>query len=317
MAFQHLPYGTSDAVLKLCDDTTDTLSFHQVIEWCLNQKWRCVCGQEPCLCREQILYRGHEKSDWPIRPSIARFRKTAGAFGSAGNPKDALNGARERMLEHLRFEAPFRDEELGLPAADREIDLGDRDIEPEVRERILLHWEMVGQHYGIPTRLLDWSESLFTALFFAYGGWSWIDLGSTDKPCVWCLNKEKVERGGVLLRSEDEKRSATLADYWRYPDAIRVIPRGRFVNPRQRIQTGWFTYMRDCFKPLEEYIEEKSQWFEAGTLIKIEMRADEQRDALTMLSAGGSRAAVIRGDIEGISKDAVNRHLRFMFEKIV
>jgi hypothetical protein len=306
MAFKLLPFSSSQTIQRLIDDTKPDgdfdISFHQAIDWCLSQ-------------HEFFLYRGHEKSDWPIRASIARFRKSDSA--PDGALEDLLGAARENMIEYLRFEAPFRDEEVGLSASDREQDLDSMEPESEDKDRILLHWEMVAQHYGIPTRLLDWSESLLTAIFFAYGGWSWIDLERDERPCVWCLNREKIRSGGIKMRSKAEGHTATLAEYWRYSDAIRVVPRGRFVNPRQRTQTGWFTYMRRSSLSIEEYLEEKAAFFDEGTLIKIDLRPDEQRDVLKMLAMGGTRAAVIRGDIEGISKDAVNKYLRFVFERIV
>ncbi|MDD4872325.1 MAG: FRG domain-containing protein [Kiritimatiellae bacterium] len=46
-------------------------------------------------------------------------------------------------------------------------------------------WEVffIMQHYRLPTRLLDWTENCFVALYFAL-----IDADPQGDPCVWCFN---------------------------------------------------------------------------------------------------------------------------------
>jgi hypothetical protein len=46
-------------------------------------------------------------------------------------------------------------------------------------------WELffLMQHYRIPTRLLDWTENAFVALYFAL-----IDQTNSGDPCVWMFN---------------------------------------------------------------------------------------------------------------------------------
>ena len=52
-------------------------------------------------------------------------------------------------------------------------------------------WErmFVMQHYGIPTRLLDWSENAFYALYFAVSGAA--ERGFTKDAAVWVMEDRK------------------------------------------------------------------------------------------------------------------------------
>ncbi len=51
------------------------------------------------------------------------------------------------------------------------------------------------QHYGVPTRLLDWSENLFISVHFALVG-----AGGTDEPpVIWCLDPIGWNRAAPVL----------------------------------------------------------------------------------------------------------------------
>jgi hypothetical protein len=110
-------------------------------------------------------------------------------------------------------------------------------------------WERLAflQHYGVPTRLLDWTESLGVALFFAL-------LDSPEKAHLWIVNAFRLNQVNDV---SPEPRILTagldaLPDYhdcfasidnrktWPYKKPIFLqIP---WTTARLRAQSGFFTF---------------------------------------------------------------------------
>lgn len=93
-----------------------------------------------------FLYRGHANSDWPLQSSLERI------IGSKWSAEEA------KLFE-----------EYSLNQFQSKFHLYDREnVKPDSK----LAWLSIMQHYGVPTRLLDFTESPYVALYFALEAYS-------------------------------------------------------------------------------------------------------------------------------------------------
>jgi len=138
------------------------------------------------------------------------------------------------------------------------------------------------QHYGIPTRLLDWTESFAVALCFALAGKS----GDSDSPCIWILNPFSLATRG---RGENNKSMGDFhldqtMDYydrfvrlrnWKYKYPMPF--NSPTPNERIRVQRGFFTVHgndtssldKTCRRHIRQVLLPKTAISEARRFLKL------------------------------------------------
>jgi hypothetical protein len=125
---------------------------------------------------------------------------------------------------------------------------------PSIRDT--LAWLALMQHYGAPTRLLDFTESFWIALFFAFE--------DAEEDCaVLALDRSSLgdKRGrdfNLILRENIE--SGLHVDDFLYED----VP--FFTNPRLAIQKGTFVFALNLSRTFHDLLIQNEKVFEELTV---------------------------------------------------
>ena len=118
----------------------------------------------------RYIYRGHGNSSWKLEPTLDRI------ITSPNSPKRRVH------LENFKFSSRGR---RGAHPSRLESDDD---------------WWALGQHHGLATPLLDWTESPFVALYFAAVS---AQRESGSSFCVWALAQEHVKLYSGRIQDDD------------------------------------------------------------------------------------------------------------------
>jgi hypothetical protein len=239
-------------------------------------------------------FRGHERTDWRLVPSILRNGNLQHEFQLT---------KRFRLLAHG----------FGVDISTDRLD----------------QWLFIMQHHKAPTRLLDWSESLNTAIFFACLDWiKQRDIGKCSDGIVFGLNpiflNEKVlgisdfpvtwSQGPVLqtikfaFGTQDElvrEADGTLIKIEYLQSPVAVFP--STVHPRMRAQKACFTLHGADHCDLRDIFHEKG-WAAADMLRDYVIPRDQKSQLADELALVGTTYSTVFPDLEGLTSD-----LKFQF----
>lgn len=158
-------------------------------------------------------FRGHAKASWTLLPGIMR----------------SVSGLSEASsLARFKQSAAMLTERSPSSAFD---------------------WTFLMQHYGVPTRLLDWSESPLVALFFAVDDFH---KHRNSDAAVWCLKPTALNKNANISNTleanyipsfEDEELQPYATEKLRATN-VELLPLATIAtrnNPRIQAQMGTFT----------------------------------------------------------------------------
>jgi len=125
-------------------------------------------------------------------------------------------------------------------------------------------WLLLMQHYGVPTRLLDWTENPLAGLYFAVVSMSGRDTSATDG-CVWVLDPVALNGEASLAGASDSIPTLdvdiALREYLptEVATAVNVRPPiavlAMRMFPRLVAQSGVFTVIHRAPTPIEDIHE--------------------------------------------------------------
>lgn len=216
----------------------------------------------------RLLFRGHSNESWDLLPSVKR----------------KCSDIEERYLTNeFKVKAPSR-----------------YNHSPVVND--YSSWLALMQHFGLPTRLLDWSYSPLVALYFAVSTNNELNI-----PCIWILSAR------ILNKNQGFDPVIYPINAWSFKELIEpafkkrtetgkvAVAMGVEFDSRIQLQQGAFT-IHSSNIPLNKF-EDASDF-----LVKLIIPHDCKEVLFEELKILGITKSYLFPDLASLSEDLKSKH---------
>lgn len=279
------------AKLKVAE-AKSVASFAAHVEKLLNALMEAGRGE-----RSGLWYRGVSRSEkYKLLPTLYRHPEKQGHFEALLQLEREMMDTFERhnVLHDFKHVAGGQEDEL----------------------KLLFYM----QHYGVPTRLLDWTSNPFIALYFALSGTRCDENGNYDEDAaVWALDPGAWNDKALSVRPESVGQALPVREASQNYAPVKVI-QGRVDSKglasfqdrpaavlgiansaRVFAQRGVFTIFGRNLSPMEEQFEKGD--FDRNTLTKIVIPKQHIKNMLDVLLRIGYTDSVSYPDLEGLAME--------------
>lgn len=240
------------------------------------QDWRGLFAINPIFL-SNFIFRGQSNSKWALSTSIERHIATLHSADSWRN--NTHREYEKKMLKEFKWKYPIY-EQHNIPKYEDNIE-----------------WLSIMQHYGVPTRLLDFSKSLYVAMFMAINGC----IEEYEDASIWMFNKKILT---IHSYNSDKSRTGSyisdsdLKDHC-YKDANSVLNGEKseqllfLIEPKigfERIsrQQGVFVMPSQIDNPFENVLQkfcnmETQQKLNSQVLIKYSYDHPDPLDKISLI----------------------------------
>lgn len=231
-----------------------------------------------------FIYRGHANAEWVLQSSLERI---------IGTKWSAEEAKKFEEFSLLNFKPKFH-------LYDHE------NIIPDSK----LAWLSIMQHYGVPTRLLDFTESPYVALYFALEAY---DPHSRNDLAVFALDYTGImDRSIEHISSKDQAFKETRSSIYEKQDGIFETVVDRFsydiawiaepkqLNARLDRQAGSFLISGNRGLRIQEVLD--SETYANEFMSKFIINCQLYKNIFDLLRKMNITSKSLYGDLDGLAR---------------